>query len=99
MGSRMRLRDRIRLAKLRREEARLSKVVRPTEHPIEDELRGARSIGDLERLAGIGAAREHRAAFWLSFSALPAREVLDAGCAELRGRIRSAAGAPTPAPR
>jgi hypothetical protein len=93
----MRLRDRIRLAKIRREEERAAKVVRPVEHPIEHELRRTRSIGDLERLAGIGSSREDRAAFWLPFSALPARETLDAGCAELRRRVRLTAGAPMPA--
>lgn len=97
MRSRMRLRDRIRLRELRRQEARLSKIVPPVEHPIEHELRRTRSIGDLERLAGLGTSRDDRAAFWLDFSSLPAREVLDAGCAELRRRIRSAASAPTPA--
>ncbi len=96
MRSRMRLRDRIRLRELMRQEARLSKIVRPPEHPIEHELRLTRSIGDLERLAGVGASRDDRAAFWMAFSALPARETLDAGCAELRRRIRLAAGAPMP---
>ncbi len=96
MASRMRLRDRIRLAKLRRDEARLAKIVQPAEHPIEHELRRTRTIGDLERLAGIGSSREDRAAFWLVFSTLPARETLDAGCEMLRRMVRLAAGAPMP---
>lgn len=52
-------------------------------------MRLASPIGQLERLAGVGDTQEERAAFWLPFAGLPARESLDAGVRELRARILS----------
>ena len=49
--------------------------------------RTAATLGQLERLAGIGAGPEERAAFWLPFSRLPGCEGLNAGVRELRARI------------
>ena len=94
MASRQRLRDRIRLAKLRREEARLSKIAPVEVHPFELELARPGSLSRLEQLAGVGGDHESRTAFWRPFASLPARETIDAGCAELRRRARLIAGVP-----
>ena len=59
--------------------------------PIEAAIRQAGSIGDLERLAGIGPTDEERFEFWRAFKALSAEESLDAGVAELKRRIRATA--------
>ena len=69
----------------------------PEHDPIEASIRAARSIGQMERLAGIGQAVEERAAFWKPFMSLPAVASLDAGVAELKRRIREQAVAPKPA--
>ena len=69
----------------------------PEHDPIEASIQAARSIGELERLAGIGQAVEERAAFWAPFMSLPAAASLDAGVAELRRRIRGQAVLPKPA--
>ena len=63
----------------------------PEHDPIEASIQAARSIGALERLAGIGQAVEERAAFWAPFMSLPAVASLDAGVAELKRRIRGQA--------
>ena len=55
----------------------------------EEAIRKASSIGDLERLAGIGPDNESRYQFWHAFAALPAARCIDAGAAELRRRIRA----------
>lgn len=58
---------------------------------IEDTIRNAGSIGNLERLAGIGPSNAERYAFWKDYSNLPADQSLDAGVAELKHRIRAKA--------
>lgn len=92
--TRKRLRDRIRLAQLKLEETRRPRPVPREVHPIEIELERAGSLARLEQLAGIGADRESRAAFWRPFARLPARDTIEAGCVELRRMARRAAGAP-----
>ena len=52
-------------------------------------IRSASSIGDLERLAGIGRDHDSRYQFWHAFAAVPAAKCLDAGVAELKRRIRA----------
>ncbi len=52
-------------------------------------IKNASSIGDLERLAGIGRDDESRYQFWHAFAAIPAAGCLDAGVAELKRRIRA----------
>lgn len=94
MASRKRLRDRIRLASLRREEARMPKATPVEVHPFELELGRAGSLGRLEQLAGIGSDPASRAAFWRPFASLPARDTIEAGCVELRRMARRAAGIP-----
>jgi hypothetical protein len=94
MASRKRLRDRIHYAKLKREEARLSKIAPVAVHPFELELARAGSLKRLEQLDGVGGDHASRAAFWRPFASLPARETIEAGCAELRRRARQAAGVP-----
>ena len=94
MTSRKRLRDRIRLAKLRREEARVSKIAPVEVNPFELELARPGPLSRLEQLAGVASDHESRAAFWRPFASLPARETIDAGCAELRRRARLIAGVP-----
>lgn len=91
MPKRMRLRDRIALRRAQAAERRLPRIEPVPEPPIEVALRKAGSIGALERLAGIGPELEARRAFWMAYSGLPARECIDAGCAELRRRARAAA--------
>ena len=61
----------------------------PASDAVEASIRAASSIGDLERLAGIGRSLEDRTEFWRPFMALPARESLDAGVAELKCRVRA----------
>ena len=58
---------------------------------IEDAIRRAGSIGELERLAGVGTTLDERAAFWAPFCKMPAAQSLDAGVAELKRRIRAQA--------
>ena len=41
------------------------------------------TIGELEQQAGIGPAREERAAFWMQLRHLEGRACLEAGVAEL----------------
>lgn len=94
MASRKRLRDRIRLAQLKRAESRLAKAAPVQEHPVEVELRRAGSLARLEQMAGVGPDHGSRAVFWRPFAALPARDSIEAGCAELRRMARRAAGAP-----
>ena len=55
----------------------------------------AGSIGDLERLAGIGQDLDSRSRFWIPFCRLPGTQSLDAGTAELKRRIRAAAAGPS----
>ena len=55
----------------------------------EEVIRRAGTIGELERLAGIGPDLASRQAFWTSFMHLAGSAALDAGCAELRKRVRS----------
>lgn len=55
---------------------------------VEETIRRAGSIGELERLAGIGQDHEARYAFWHDYSHLPAAGMLDAGVDELKRRIR-----------
>lgn len=46
-----------------------------------------RSIGDLERAAGVGASHLDRFAFWRPYARVaPPGAALDAGCRELRRR-------------
>jgi hypothetical protein len=63
---------------------------------IEANIRRASSIGDLERLVGLGNAPEKRTAFWLPFSHMPGIEGLTAGTKDLKRRIRAQAVASTP---
>ena len=60
---------------------------------IEEAIRRAGSFGALERLVGIGSTQEAREEFWRPFARLPGAAGLDAGVAELKGRIRAAARA------
>jgi len=62
---------------------------------IEANIRRASSIGELERLAGLGNAPEARTAFWLPFSHMPGIEGLTAGTEDLKRRIRAQAAAST----
>ena len=55
---------------------------------IEDAIRRAGSIGELERLAGIATDPAARQAFWQPFCRLPGAKGLDVGVAELKCRIR-----------
>ena len=64
--------------------------------PMEEAIRKAGSIGELERLAGIGRSDTERHAFWKDYSALPGSQGLDAGVAELKRRIRAQAGREAP---
>ena len=61
---------------------------------VEARIRSAGSIGELERLAGIGRSQDERAAFWQPYCRLRGAAALDAGVAELKRRIRARAGAP-----
>lgn len=89
MPKRMRLRERIALRRAQAAERR--RPPPPPEAPVEIALRKAGSIGALERLAGIGLGVDARREFWKAFSHLPANECLDAGCGELRRRVRAVA--------
>ena len=60
-----------------------------SESGAEAAIKSASSIGDLERLAGIGRDDESRYQFWHAFAAIPAAKCLDAGVAELKRRIRA----------
>jgi hypothetical protein len=61
----------------------------------EEAIRRAGTIGELERLAGIASDPASRRAFWTSFMHLAGSAALDAGCEELRRRIRNqASGGP-----
>ena len=55
---------------------------------VEETIRRAGSIGELERLAGVGQDHKARYAFWHDYSHLPAARMLDAGTDELKRRIR-----------
>ena len=52
--------------------------------------RGCTTIGDVERLAGIGQSHEERFAFWRQFVNLK-DDAFDAGRAELYRRIEASA--------
>lgn len=56
---------------------------------LEEMIRRASSIGDLERMAGVGRDHDSRYTFWRDYSHLPGAASLDAGVAELKRRIRS----------
>lgn len=58
---------------------------------VEEAVRRAASIGDLERLAGIEQTEAARYAFWTAYTQLPGAQSLDAGCAELKRRIHAEA--------
>lgn len=60
---------------------------------IEFAINRAGSIGALERLAGIEQDYESRYSFWKPFMHLPGGQALDAGCEELKRRIRAQAAA------
>lgn len=45
------------------------------------------TIGDLERRAKLDTSPEGRAAFWKNFAHLEGRQMINAGCTELRRRI------------
>ena len=62
---------------------------------VEDAIHSAASIGQLERLAGIGQSHDERYAFWAKYSALPGSESLDVGVAELKRLIRAKADQPS----
>jgi hypothetical protein len=55
----------------------------------EEAIRRAATIGELERLAGIESDLASRQAFWTPFTHLAGSAALDAGCEELRRRIRN----------
>ncbi|UXN57715.1 hypothetical protein [Phyllobacterium zundukense] len=59
------------------------------DHPVEIALRKAKTLGQLERLAGI-ETQQDRAAFWLQFASLRNRASV-AGKAELKRIIRNKA--------
>jgi len=68
----------------------MRRVKRPSrEDIIAAAIRAAGSIGDLERLAGIGQSAAARETFWMPFCKLPGSQGLDAGVAELKQRIRA----------
>lgn len=60
---------------------------------MEEEIVRAGTIGALERLAGVEQTETARHVFWSAYKHLPGAASLDAGCAELKRRIRAAAGA------
>ena len=62
---------------------------RATTPDIEGTIRRASSIGAMERLAGVAQDEDSRATFWNPFMHLPGGQALDAGCAELKRRIRA----------
>ncbi len=55
---------------------------------IEEVIRRASCIGDLERLAGIAGTLEARSDFWKPYCSFPAHQSIDEGVAELKRRIR-----------
>lgn len=61
---------------------------------VEEAIRRAGSIGELERLAGVGQTHAERYEFWKEYSRLSGEESLDAGVAELKRRIRAQSAAP-----
>ena len=66
-----------------------AKQHRASKADIEASISSASSIGDLERLAGIGQDNESRYQFWRAFAAVEGAKCLDAGVAELKRRIRA----------
>ena len=72
-----------------RKRVRLSPVA-----AVEEAIRRAGSIGELERLAGVGQTHAERHEFWKDYSRLPGEQALDAGVAELKRRIRAGSTAP-----
>lgn len=62
---------------------------RAADDGLEQAIRAAGSIGDLERLAGIPQDQEARYQFWKAYSHLKSEECLDTGVAELKRRIRA----------
>lgn len=64
------------------------------EGAAEEAIRRAGTIGELERLAGVGQADAERYEFWKAYARLPGGASLDAGVAELKRRIRTRATAP-----
>jgi hypothetical protein len=74
-------------------EAGLARRKRPTAgdlkaERLEEMIRRASSIGDLERMASVGRDHVVRDAFWRDCAHLPGAASLDAGVAELKRRIR-----------
>lgn len=70
-----------------------SRGKRPTEaklraERLEEAISRAGSIGELERMAGIGQDHAARYAFWQPYAHLPGAASLDAGVAELKRLIR-----------
>ena len=57
---------------------------------IEEAIRRAGTVGNLERLAGVEQTEAARYAFWAAYTYLPGAASLDAGCAELKRRIHAA---------
>ncbi len=55
---------------------------------IEEVIRRASCLGDLERLAGVAGRLEARSDFWRPYRSLPAGQSIDAGVAELKRPIR-----------
>lgn len=55
---------------------------------VEQQIRNVQTIGELERLAGIGSSLPSRSVFWLNYARLGASG-LDAGCEALRQRART----------
>lgn len=65
---------------------------RPTpDEQIEEKIRAAGSIGNLERMAGIDPSPDGRYAFWTTYNHLAGAQSLDAGVAELKRLIRARA--------
>ena len=62
---------------------------KPLQDHTEEAIRRAGTIGELERLAGIGPDLASRQAFWTSFMHLAGTAALDVDCAELRKRART----------
>jgi hypothetical protein len=52
-------------------------------------MRSASTIGQLERMAGIGPDHDERFAIWIQYKDLETRHVIPTGVAELKKRIRA----------
>lgn len=55
---------------------------------VEEHIRRAGTIGELERLAGIAPDVKSRTDFWLSYAHLPGASALDAGVEALKQQTR-----------